>query len=271
MLRKCLHYDRFAWDRHRRAETRRIFEKELPSRQWTVSQPAADMRTEVSWKRRFLRKRLKYMVVCVLVVAVIFVMHQLFYFKELNRATVGKLIAGSLKDTHRVIVGNRDTSKWQQPQHSKLIRDKNGRTVSLRGSRDQDVTKYLPNANGKFACFTEKTEIDFTRINDDYCDCPADGSDEPGTNACNNGFFYCEKSSKQSTGIITVSCVYFCNCMKCSFWEDLNFMKSACKITVKVPSYKINDGFCDCCDGSDEWADVPVLYKLSGNFLNMII
>ncbi|XP_014481328.1 PREDICTED: uncharacterized protein LOC106747872 [Dinoponera quadriceps] len=189
------------------------------------------MRTEVSWKRRLLRKRLKYMVVCVLVVAVIFVMHQLFYFKELNRATVGKLIAGSLKDPHRVAVGSKEASKWQQPQHSKLIRDKTGRTVSLRGSRDQDVTRYLPNANGKFACFAEKTEIDFTRINDDYCDCPADGSDEPGTNACNKGFFHCEKSSKQSA--------------------------------VKVPSFKVNDGFCDCCDGSDEWVEAPVLYKLS--------
>ncbi|EFN87358.1 uncharacterized protein LOC105180602 [Harpegnathos saltator] len=189
------------------------------------------MRTEVSWKRRFLRTRLKYMVVCVFVVAVIFVMHQLFYFKELNRTTVGKLIVGSIKDSNRVIVGNKDISKWQQPQHSKLIRDKNGRTVSLRGSRDQDVSKYLPEANGKFICFAEKMEIDFMKINDDYCDCPVDGSDEPGTNACNNGFFYCEKSSKQST--------------------------------VKIPSYKVNDGFCDCCDGSDEWAEVPVSHKLS--------
>ncbi|XP_032684323.1 uncharacterized protein LOC116850309 [Odontomachus brunneus] len=191
------------------------------------------MRTEVSWKRRLQRKRLKYTLVCVLVAAVIFVMHQLLYFTELNsqNTNVGKLIVGSLKDSHRVIVGNKDTSKWQQPQHSKLIREKNGRTVSLRGSRDQDVGKYLPNANGKFVCFAEKTEIDFTRINDDYCDCPADGSDEPGTNACNNGFFYCEKSSKQSA--------------------------------VKIPSYKVNDGFCDCCDGSDEWAEVPVLHKLS--------
>lgn len=169
------------------------------------------MKAEVSWKRRFLRKRLKYMLVCVFVVAVVFVIHQLFYFRELNRATVGKLIAGSLRDAHRVIVGKR-TSKWNEPQHSKLVRDKNGRTVSLRGTRDQDITKYLPNANGRFMCFASKEEIDFLRINDDYCDCPADGSDEPGTNACNNGFFNCETSSRKSIGIMTVSRIILLVC-----------------------------------------------------------
>jgi len=168
---------------------------------------SANMKTEVSWKRRFLRKRFKYMLVCVFVVAVIFVIHQLFYFRELNRATMGKLIAGSLRDAHRVIVGKR-TSKWDEPQHSKLVRDKNGRTVSLRGTRDQDISKYLPDANGRFVCFVSKKEIDFLKINDDYCDCMIDGSDEPGTNACNNGFFSCETSSRKSAGIMICYCFY---------------------------------------------------------------
>ncbi|KAK2583347.1 hypothetical protein KPH14_009345 [Odynerus spinipes] len=53
------------------------------------------------------------------------------------------------------------------------------------------------------------------------------GSDEPGTNACNNGTFNCETSSLKFKG--------------------------------NVPSYKVNDGYCDCCDGSDEWAEVFVL------------
>ena len=56
-----------------------------------------------------------------------------------------------------------------------------------------------------------------------------DGSDEPGTNACNNGVFHCE-----------ISTLHF---------------------PVKIPSYKVNDGYCDCCDGSDEWAEVVLPYS----------
>lgn len=189
------------------------------------------MKTEVSWKRRFLRYRFKYILVCTFVVIVMFMLNLLVYLKELNQEAVGKLIVGTIRDTHRVIAGNR-ASKWDQPQHSKLIRDKNGRTVSLRGTRDKDISKYLPNVDGKFVCFASKKEIDFLKINDDYCDC-SDGSDEPGTNACNNGFFHCEKSSKSSI--------------------------------ERIPSYKVNDGFCDCCDGSDEWVNAAVLYELNGS------
>lgn len=38
------------------------------------------------------------------------------------------------------------------------------------------------------------------------------------------------------------------------------------KFAAKIPSYKVNDGHCDCCDGSDEWAETAVLYKLSSKF-----
>ncbi|XP_011700141.1 PREDICTED: uncharacterized protein LOC105457260 [Wasmannia auropunctata] len=187
--------------------------------------------TELSWDQR-IRPRKKYILLLFFVMAGgLFLLPQLLYLRELNEDTKGKLIVGSVQDTHRIVVGGKRVDKWNQPYHSKLIRDKNGRTVSLRGTRDQDIAKYLPNINGKFVCFASKREIDFVRINDDYCDCPMDGSDEPGTNACNIGFFNCEKSSRKSA--------------------------------ARIPSYKVNDGHCDCCDGSDEWAEAAVLYKLS--------
>ena len=50
-----------------------------------------------------------------------------------------------------------------------------------------------------------------------------DGSDEPGTSACSNGSFYC---------------------------SNRGFKPSNLK------SSRVNDGICDCCDGSDEWAMV---------------
>lgn len=59
-------------------------------------------------------------------------------------------------------------------------------------------------------------------INDGRCDCPDDGFDEPGTSACENGRFYC------------------------------NNVKN---LEQYIPSFKVNDGVCDCCDGSDEYLD----------------
>ncbi|WFD43112.1 hypothetical protein MPSI1_001765 [Malassezia psittaci] len=67
-------------------------------------------------------------------------------------------------------------------------------------------------------CLGTNQVIPYRRINDDYCDCD-DGSDEPGTSACDNGRFYCENKGH---------------------------------IPKYIRSSFVNDGVCDCCDGSDE-------------------
>lgn len=69
-----------------------------------------------------------------------------------------------------------------------------------------------------FTCFDKSKTISFDRVNDGYCDCP-DGSDEPGTNACGTGEFYCRNTGSQPK---------------------------------MIPKWMVNDGVCDCCDGSDE-------------------
>jgi protein kinase C substrate 80K-H len=95
-----------------------------------------------------------------------------------------------------------------------------------------------------FHCLDSQTPIPLSAVNDDYCDCP-DGSDEPGTSAC-------EGRAEGAT---------FC-----------------CKNEGHIPGYvipgRVNDGLCgelrvvqtcvgsdradtvddECCDGSDEWA-----------------
>ncbi|PVD23093.1 hypothetical protein C0Q70_16355 [Pomacea canaliculata] len=71
----------------------------------------------------------------------------------------------------------------------------------------------------EFKCLTTGQVIPFEYINDNYCDC-TDGTDEPGTSACANGFFYCENKGFRGE---------------------------------YITSSRVNDGICDCCDGSDEY------------------
>lgn len=71
---------------------------------------------------------------------------------------------------------------------------------------------------GTFTCFDGSQTIPLSQLNDGYCDC-ADGSDEPGTNACGVGEFYCANHG------------------------------AAPKL---IPKWMVGDGICDCCDGSDE-------------------
>lgn len=88
---------------------------------------------------------------------------------------------------------------------------------------------YNASKDGKWRCLLDPSIVILeSQINDNFCDCP-DGSDEPGTNACeftseNPQYFYCA--------------------------NDGYFPKF-------IENYKVNDGVCDydlCCDGSDEYA-----------------
>ncbi|XP_069700154.1 uncharacterized protein [Periplaneta americana] len=117
----------------------------------------------------------------------------------------------------------RDEEFFDYNDYSKVA--KKEKHTFLKGVYPGDIIKYKPNERGNFVCYHTREEIDFSRVNDDYCDCIFDGSDEPGTNACQNGRFYCDTQKNDG------------------FPEF-------------VPSSRVNDGICDCCDGSDEWAKI---------------
>lgn len=69
----------------------------------------------------------------------------------------------------------------------------------IRGVHIKTTKFYLADKNNKFTCLVEKELIDFEKVNDDYCDCN-DGTDEPSTDACPNGVFYCESDIYKRNG-----------------------------------------------------------------------
>jgi protein kinase C substrate 80K-H len=81
-----------------------------------------------------------------------------------------------------------------------------------------------------FKCKDKTLRIKKEWVNDDYCDCP-DGSDEPHTSACSH--------------LLDIFPT-----------EDIRDPTFTCPnhghIPLIIPSSRVGDGICDCCDGSDE-------------------
>ncbi|TFK85069.1 endoplasmic reticulum protein [Polyporus arcularius HHB13444] len=93
----------------------------------------------------------------------------------------------------------------------------------LHGVRPELAARYVPTKKGSadtWQCLDGSKVIEWSAVNDDFCDCP-DGSDEPGTSACPNSLFYCVNEGH---------------------------------IGSLIPSSRVRDGLCEpeCCDGSDE-------------------
>ncbi|CAI4058536.1 hypothetical protein SKDZ_04G4280 [Saccharomyces kudriavzevii ZP591] len=95
----------------------------------------------------------------------------------------------------------------------------------LYASNEPDLTKWH--------CLSgDNIVLNLNQINDGVCDCP-DGSDEPGTAACEDDVF--QKVAEQSSGM---GKYFFC--------DNKNFISRYIRIS------EVADGICDCCDCSDE-------------------
>lgn len=87
-------------------------------------------------------------------------------------------------------------------------------------------------AGETFACLSGGGTVPASRLNDDYCDC-ADGSDEPGTAAC------ASLDVGAGAGVAAGGGRFYC--------ANKGFKPT------RVRASLVNDGICDCCDGTDEW------------------
>lgn len=182
-----------------------------------------------------------------LLATLLFIVYQVTFVVELSEYAKPKSVKGAVKEkSHPKDVGlesNHDHNKEMGDQieensnknsHSEIkeekIKEQNNEI------KEQKVVEEHNNAVGvgelvvapgqksaaseNFTCRASGIVISKDKVNDDYCDCPEDGSDEPRTNACTNSKFVCVKVMKGFPELI--------------------------------PSAWVNDGICDCCDGSDE-------------------
>lgn len=209
----------------------------------------------------FYKQKLKMTLLGVLLMAIIFFGYQIFYISQLQTDSGAGILIRGESAQHQAINHHRVNSIGNEAESNdagKNVRDEGGGDVPLgnvsnssgfhgpsddsryvyiekignyekrilRGIRLRDIDAYSDRSRSAFRCLNGNGEISWSRVNDDYCDCPEDGSDEPATNACEKGRFYCRFQKRHQTGRGGYT---------------------------SIPSAWVNDGVCDCCDGSDEW------------------
>ncbi|XP_034828557.1 uncharacterized protein [Maniola hyperantus] len=158
-------------------------------------------------------KKKKNVIIISTCMASCYILYQLYFFLT---------ITSEVNESNRVVpVLDHDTIR--EVLHLRSEEDKyiNENGV-IRGVFYTKINDYRPDSNNEFKCRKSDQRIPYEQMNDDYCDCE-DGTDEPSTNACPTGVFYCQTQNQKKQELFV------------------------------VPSGKVNDGICDCCDGSDEW------------------
>lgn len=176
----------------------------------------------MAWSPRVLLKR-RNVIAALFLFGILYMMQQLLSLREVDVSLIS--LRRRTTPALAIAAGNKTVPSSSAPQLWHVVPPKVGSGV--RGAAPHEAKHYAPGKT--FKCLYSAGVIGYEQVNDDYCDCD-DGSDEPGTNACPNGRFYCEQHNAHSP--------------------------------ETVLSMHVNDGICDCCDGSDEWNGVAVSPEL---------
>lgn len=143
------------------------------------------IKKESLYHKPFYKQKLKMTMLGVLLMGIVFFGYQVFYINQLQlpgvvtapHVTTAAVISRADHQLALAVAGGGAGAVQPQPLFG-------------RGVRDRDLSRYTPNVQRTFRCLRSGEELDFAKLNDDYCDCK-DGSDEPATNACPAGVFYC--------------------------------------------------------------------------------
>uniref|UniRef100_W8CAD4 Glucosidase 2 subunit beta n=1 Tax=Ceratitis capitata TaxID=7213 RepID=W8CAD4_CERCA len=204
------------------------------------------VKRENIYYKPFYKQKSKMFLLGVFLLGIVFIIYQAFSINQLPSASTPWSFEGTmqgLRKKHMEMIkslGRKQSDGYDDGGgggDGALSLDNNEEEDSIkiiRGIRLYDYDSYKPNFDGNFRCLDGSKEVSFKRVNDDFCDCLSDGSDEPSNNACAKGRFYCKYQKRHITGR---------------------------GVDVYVPSSRINDGICDCCDGSDEWLTITCKNK----------
>ncbi|XP_018783505.1 PREDICTED: uncharacterized protein LOC108965497 [Bactrocera latifrons] len=204
------------------------------------------VKRENIYYKPFYKQKSKMLLLGVFLLGIVFIIYQAFSINQLHSASTPWSLEDTMKGLRKkhleVIksLGRKQNDDYDEGGGggegvaALEIKPPDDSIKIIRGIRLFDYDSYKPNFDGKFRCLDGSKEVLFERVNDDFCDCLSDGSDEPSTNACQNGRFYCKYQKRHITGR---------------------------GVDVFVHSSRVNDGICDCCDGSDEWLTISCTNK----------
>ena len=134
-------------------------------------------------------------------------------------------------------VGNLEAMEGLLPPPPPPINGDNLPPSEQQQQQQQQQRKAKPPPPPQWKCQTSTQTIPITYKNDNYCDC-IDGTDEPLTSACSN-ILHNNKKGGAIGGSGSGSGSYG--------------MKFICgRGGGKIFPSRVDDGVCDCCDGSDE-------------------
>lgn len=133
--------------------------------------------------------KLKLVFISVVAISTLFISYQVFYYAALDQFQTDESAAyvrqrllkkeipvkpPNIPDTHTINKKEKTLEARKGPSPNRRRKPVSGLVVGVA----PEYQKYYSKRTSKFACLSSKRRrIEWDKVNDDYCDCPIDGSD----------------------------------------------------------------------------------------------